>query len=60
MVGATWRVRFWRVPRAEVPPGQQDRQGWLHAQWRAVDAFAGGHDGEPTLPRHGPGPTLER
>lgn len=32
-------VRFWRVPRAELPHDESDRVTFLLAQWAKVDAF---------------------
>ena len=40
LVGAILRVRFWRVPRAQVPDDRDQRLAWLHAEWTKVDAFA--------------------
>ena len=37
LVGATIRVRFWRVRADEIPVGEQERAEWLYAQWKAVD-----------------------
>jgi 1-acyl-sn-glycerol-3-phosphate acyltransferase len=41
LVGTTIHLRFWRVPRAEVPTDREGRARWLLAQWRRVDAFVG-------------------
>jgi hypothetical protein len=35
-------VRFWRVPRAEIPTSREDRIAWLLGQWERVDAFVAG------------------
>ncbi len=35
-------VRFWRVPRAEVPEGEDERVAFLLEKWAEVDAFIGG------------------
>ena len=43
LVGATIRVRFWRVPADEIPVGEQERTEWLYAQWQAVDDWVGAH-----------------
>jgi len=37
LVGTTVAVRFWRVPRAEVPAGRDARAAWLYDQWRRLD-----------------------
>lgn len=41
LVGTTIRVRFWRVPAAEIPVGEQERTEWLYAQWQALDDWVG-------------------
>jgi 1-acyl-sn-glycerol-3-phosphate acyltransferase len=42
LTGGSVRVRFWRVPRAEIPTSREDRIAWLLGQWERVDAFVGG------------------
>jgi 1-acyl-sn-glycerol-3-phosphate acyltransferase len=37
LVGATIRVRFWRVPFGDVPTGTAERARWLYRQWQRVD-----------------------
>lgn len=37
LVGSTIRVRFWRVPRADVPHTESGRIDWLYAQWQSMD-----------------------
>jgi 1-acyl-sn-glycerol-3-phosphate acyltransferase len=37
LIGSTIRVRFWRVPLAEVPDAEPERIAWLYAQWQRVD-----------------------
>jgi hypothetical protein len=37
LVGATIRIRFWRVPRADVPDTESGRIAWLYAQWQRID-----------------------
>jgi 1-acyl-sn-glycerol-3-phosphate acyltransferase len=39
LVGTTIHLRFWRVPRAEVPTDREGRARWLLREWRRVDAF---------------------
>jgi 1-acyl-sn-glycerol-3-phosphate acyltransferase len=41
MVGTTVRVRFWRIPAADVPAGREDRIDWLYAQWERIDDWIG-------------------
>ena len=47
-LGAIWRelpmdkqivLRWWRVPRHEVPQGEQDRIDWLFTWWERIDAW---------------------
>ncbi len=33
----TVRMRWWRVPTAEVPRGEQDRVEWLYHWWERID-----------------------
>ncbi len=37
LVGSTIRVRFWRVPRADVPSTEQARIDWLYTHWQSLD-----------------------
>lgn len=37
LVGRQIRVRFWRVPAAQVPATTEARQAWLAAQWQTLD-----------------------
>jgi 1-acyl-sn-glycerol-3-phosphate acyltransferase len=41
LVGATIRVRFWRVPRGDIPTEPTERVAWLYAQWQIVDDWLG-------------------
>jgi 1-acyl-sn-glycerol-3-phosphate acyltransferase len=34
---STVRMRWWRVPHHEVPPGQEARVEWLYQWWQAID-----------------------
>ncbi|MCB2222704.1 MAG: lysophospholipid acyltransferase family protein [Actinobacteria bacterium] len=43
VVGSRIRVRFWRVPREEIPEGREARIDWLFGQWERVDAWIGSH-----------------
>ncbi len=37
LVGRTVRVRFWRVPYAEIPTAPEARTTWLYEQWQRID-----------------------
>lgn len=39
LVGATVRVRFWRVARAAIPSTPEERLRWLHHEWRRMDEW---------------------
>lgn len=41
LVGRTIRVRFWRVPRSQIPEDRPARSRWLVDQWRLVDEWLG-------------------
>lgn len=41
LVGRTIRVRFWRVPRGEIPASAAARVGWLYDQWQRIDDWIG-------------------
>jgi len=41
LVGAVVRVRFWRVPRHEIPAEPDARVAWLDAWWERIDAWIG-------------------
>ncbi len=41
IVGRTIRVRFWRVPRSQIPEDPRSRSHWLHEQWRLIDEWLG-------------------
>jgi len=44
LVGATIRVRFWRVPAADIPIGDDARIQWLYEHWQRIDDWVGeGH-----------------
>lgn len=40
---ATVRVKFWRVPAAQVPTDHAARAAFLHEEWKKVDAWIGEH-----------------
>jgi 1-acyl-sn-glycerol-3-phosphate acyltransferase len=33
------RMKFWRVPAAEIPKDPEQRLQWLHGEWRKVDQW---------------------
>ena len=37
LVGNTVNVKFWRVPKSEIPEDRQARALWLFDQWQLVD-----------------------
>ncbi len=39
LVGATVRVKAWRIPAAEVPAEAEARLGWLYDRWLEVDQW---------------------
>jgi 1-acyl-sn-glycerol-3-phosphate acyltransferase len=51
-IGDVWRelpmdkqivMRWWRVPRAEIPAGRDDRIDWLYSWWERIDAWIAEH-----------------
>ena len=36
-------MRWWRVPRAEVPDGRDERIDWLFSWWEEIDRWVAGH-----------------
>lgn len=36
-------VRWWRVPRAEIPEGREARIDWLFGKWEEIDAWVEQH-----------------
>lgn len=39
LVGQTIHLKFWRVPRAEIPTSREARIDWLWSQWEALDRW---------------------
>ena len=39
LLGRTWKIKFWRVPRHEVPAEPEAQRVWLDAWWRRVDEW---------------------
>jgi hypothetical protein len=52
LVGATIRMRVWRVPAAEIPAGERERIEWLYEHWQEADRWVGEQRSElgATLP----------
>ena len=32
-------MRWWRVPRSEIPPGREQRIEWLYDWWERIDEW---------------------
>lgn len=45
LLGATIRMKLWRVPAAEIPRSQGDQAltEWLYGQWQEMDRWVGEH-----------------
>lgn len=43
VVGNRIRVRFWRIPREQIPDGEEARMDWLFDQWERVDDWVATH-----------------
>ncbi|MBU1227080.1 MAG: 1-acyl-sn-glycerol-3-phosphate acyltransferase [Actinobacteria bacterium] len=43
VVGNTIRVRFWRIPREEIPAGAEAGIAWLFDRWKSVDDWIAAH-----------------
>ncbi|MGE4425848.1 MAG: 1-acyl-sn-glycerol-3-phosphate acyltransferase [Solirubrobacteraceae bacterium] len=41
LIGTTIRIRFWRVPAAEVPRDADEQLTWLYDRWLEVDEWVG-------------------
>jgi len=44
-------MRWWRVPRAEVPTGREERIDWLFAWWQRIDDWIAEHRPEDLPPQ---------
>ena len=44
-------MRWWRVPRAEIPDDRDARIEWLFGWWERIDAWITDHAPEPLAPR---------
>ncbi len=36
-------MRWWRVPREEIPAGRDERIDWLFSQWEQIDRWIDEH-----------------
>jgi hypothetical protein len=36
-------MRWWRVPREEIPDGREDRIDWLFSWWEEIDRWIDAH-----------------
>jgi len=43
IVGSRIQVRFWRIPKEEIPEAREERIDWLFDQWDQVDAWIATH-----------------
>jgi 1-acyl-sn-glycerol-3-phosphate acyltransferase len=43
IVGGRIRVRFWRIPREQIPEDREARIDWLFDQWELVDRWIATH-----------------
>jgi 1-acyl-sn-glycerol-3-phosphate acyltransferase len=48
LVGRLVRVRFWRIPRAEIPAERAARSRWLDEWWERLDAWVDAARAGPT------------
>lgn len=39
LVGSTVHVRFWRIPRSQIPQDRDERVEWLYRTWAEVDRW---------------------
>ena len=39
LLGKTVKVRFWRVPAADIPANREERLLWLHSWWERIDRW---------------------
>lgn len=43
LLGASVKMSFWRVPRAEIPESESERVEWLQHHWERVNRWVAGH-----------------
>ncbi len=46
-------MRWWRVPREEIPAGREERIDWLYSWWERIDAWIDAHKPVDLPPRRG-------
>ncbi len=44
-------MRWWRVPRADIPADREERIEWLFDWWAHIDAWVAEHRPEDLAPR---------
>ena len=44
-------MRFWSVPREEIPSARDDRTDWLMGEWEEIDTWIEEHRPSPDTPR---------
>lgn len=54
-VGATLRVRLWRVQAEEIPKGRSERGRWLLEQWSEIDRWVAEPEAGADMPVPRPG-----
>ena len=68
-VGDVWRelpmdkqiiMRWWRVPRNEIPDGRDDRIDWLFSRWEEIDRWIAEHRPVDLAPRRSSRTTARR
>jgi len=43
LVGSDVQIHFWRIPYAEIPTADTDRETWLFETWATIDAWVTAH-----------------
>jgi len=43
LVGSDVQIHFWRIPHADIPADDADRETWLFKTWAAIDAWVTAH-----------------
>jgi 1-acyl-sn-glycerol-3-phosphate acyltransferase len=44
-------MRWWRVPRSDIPEGREERIDWLFSWWETIDAWIAAHRPKDLPPR---------
>jgi hypothetical protein len=50
LVGSVIGIKFWRVPAAEIPAGEEAQGQWLYDQWLEMDRWVGERRRDPAVP----------